>query len=289
MKRIVIRALEVGVCVAIAAMAHPDPVVAQDAAAFTWENATELSFVSTGGNASSSTLGLKAALTGTGGLNTFKIEVGGIRGETNFKVRTATGTAQSFTVGETTNSELTAESYFVRGRYDRAFSSAFAFSGAGWARNTFAGVQNRYSFVTGLGRAWVDGDSGRFKTDVGATYTIQKDVDPAPGADDAFGGVRLTVDAARQLSASSIFESLLIVDENVEETEDLRADWINSVSVSLSESLALKTSLQLLYDKLPSLLGVPLFDGLGVPTGTNVLTPGDKVDSILTLTLVIKL
>jgi hypothetical protein len=34
---------------------------------------------------------------------------------------------------------------------------------------------------------------------------------------------------------------------------------------------------------------VPLFDGGGTPTGTDVLTPGDKVDHIVTLTLVIKL
>ena len=124
---------------------------------------------------------------------------------------------------------------------------------------------------------------------VGATYTIQKDVDPAPGVDEGFGGVRFSIDATRRLSESADYSSVLIVDENVEDTDDLRADWTNSVSLSLSESLALKTSLQLLYDKQPSLLGVPLLDGMGVPTGTDVLTPGDEVDSILTLTLVITL
>jgi len=146
----------------------------------TWENATELGFVSTGGNE-------------------FKLELGGIRGETNTTTRTATGTAGSFTVNETMTSQLTAESYFARGRYDRNFSSAYSFSGVGWDRNTFAGVQNRYSMVVGVGRTWADGDTGRLKTDIGGTYTIQKDVDPAPGADDAFSGVRITVDATRRL------------------------------------------------------------------------------------------
>jgi len=56
----------------------------------------------------------------------------------------------------------------------------------------------------------------------------------------------------------------------------------------LSESLAFKTSLQLLFDNQPSLLRVPFLDGFGVPTG-NVSTPGAKVDSVLTLTLVITL
>ena len=257
-------------------------VAQDDPGAYTFENSTELSFVSTGGNASSSTLGLKSTLTATGGPSAFKIEVGGIRGETTFRTRTATGSATNFTVDETTSSQLTAENYFARGRYDRAFASAFAFSGAGWERNTFAGIQNRYSFVAGLGKPWVDSDTGRIKTDIGLTYTIQKDVDPAPDVDEGFGGVRLTVDAMRQLSGGAQFLSTLIVDENVEDTDDLRADWVNSLSVSLSERLAFKTSLQLLYDKQPSLQSVGLLDAGGVPTGTDVLTPGDKVDNILT-------
>jgi putative salt-induced outer membrane protein YdiY len=259
-----------------------------DTGAYVWENATELSFVSTGGNASSSTLGLKAALTGTGGQNTVKLELGGIRGENNLRTLTATGTPTNFTVNEVSVSQLTAENYFLRGRYDRAFATAYGFTGAGWDRNTFAGVQNRYAFVLGLGKTWADSESSRLKTDIGATYTIQKDVDPAPGADDAFGGTRLSVDAMRQLSESTDFLSALVVDQNLEDTDDLRADWINSLSVSLSERLAFKTSLQLLYDKKPALLSVPLFDTGGTPNG-NVLTPGDTVDNIVTLTLVIKL
>jgi putative salt-induced outer membrane protein YdiY len=62
-------------------------------------------------------------------------------------------------VTETTTSELSAASYFARSRYDREFSSAFAFGGAGWERNTFSGIQNRYSIVAGLGRTWIEGDS----------------------------------------------------------------------------------------------------------------------------------
>ena len=99
-----------------------------------------------------------------------------------------------------------------------------------------------------------------FKTDVGATYTIQKDVDPAPGADDAFGGVRVSVDALRHLSESAQYTSVLVTDANIRDTDDFRADWINSLSVSLSDRLAFKSSFQLLYDHQPALLNVPLFD-----------------------------
>ncbi len=272
----------------VALLASANPVSAQDSG-FTWQNATELSFVATGGNASSSTLGLKASLTGSDDLNTFKLDLGGVRGETGFRELAATGTPASFTVTETTRSELTAESYFARARADRSFGVVYGFGGVGWDRNTFAGVQNRYAFVTGAGRDWSTAEDTRFKTDLGLTYTIQKDVDPAPDADEGFGGIRLSVDAQRPLSATTTFASVLVVDENLENTDDLRADWTNSLSVSLSERLALKTSLQLLMDNQPSLLAVPLLDGGGTPSGTTVLTPGDKVDSILTLTLVITL
>jgi len=254
-----------------------------------WENATELSFVATGGNASASTLGVKSALTASGEPSVFKLEVGGIRAETQFTTRSATGTVADYTVSETTRSEVSAESYFARSRYDRSLGSAFVFGGLGWDRNTFAGVQNRYAGVLGLGRAWVEGEAGRLKTDLGATYTIQKDVDPAPGADDTFAGVRLSVDAARTLSAGVEYASVLLVDQNVEDGEDLRADWTNSLSVSLFGALAFKTSLQVLFDNQPALLGVDLFDGSGSPTGSTVLVPGDEVDTVLTVALVITL
>jgi putative salt-induced outer membrane protein YdiY len=266
----------------MAIAAHP-----VDAQGFAWENATELSFVSTGGNASSTTLGVKASLTGTGDPNVVKLEVGGIRASSDIKTRRATGTPTSFTIAETTNSAVTAESYFARGRYDRAFAGAFAFGGAGWDRNTFAGVQNRFAFVAGFGRTWIEGETGRFKTDVGGTYTIQKDVRPAPGADEAFFGSRATVDATRRLTETADFASTLIADQNLETTEDLRLDWINSVAVTISEGLALKTSLQLLYDARPANIPVPLFDTGGAQTGT-VSDRGEEIDSVITLTLVIR-
>lgn len=263
------------------------PAAAQDPT--TWQSSSELSYVSTGGNASSSTLGLKAALTGTQGVHTFKLEAGGIRSRTGLITRTATGTETSYTVSKTTVMRMTAENYFLRGRYDRAFDNSFAFAGAGWDRNTFAGIQNRYVLVAGLGRTLMDGESGHLKADVGATYTVQKDVDPTPGAKEGFGGLRMNVDALRHLSASADFASSLVLDESLQDTQDVRADWTNSITMTLSEKLAFKTSLQLLYDHVPALIGVPLVDGSGADTGVTVSTPGDTLDRIMTLTLVIKL
>lgn len=274
---------------AVLALSIAIPARAVEAQGFAWENATELSFVSTAGNASSTTFGVKSALTGTGGANTLKLELGGIRASSTITTRTATGTVANPVITETEASDLTAASYFARSRYDRAFASAFAFGGAGWDRNTFSGVKNRFQMVAGLGRTWVEGESGRFKTDLGATYTIQKDVQVIPGSDDAFAGFRFSIDAARRLTASADYASTLVVDQNLETTKDLRGDWINSITVSISEGLALKTSYQLLYDAEPAFLKVPLLDVNGVPTGTNVPARGEEIDSVMTLTLVIRL
>jgi len=267
----------------------PAGAFAQDDTGFTWQNATELSYAATAGNASTNALAIASELTGTGGANEFKLQIGGIRASSDITTRTATGTVDNFAVSEASRSELSAASYFAKARYDRAFDGAFAFAGAGWERNTFAGFENRYSVVAGFGRTWVNSESGRFKTDLGATYTIQKDVEPAPGADDAFAGARLTVDVARSLTSTTDFTSKLVADQSVEKGEDFRADWTNSVSVAISEGLALKASYQLLYDNEPAFILVPLVDGSGTPTGQNVRTRGDELDTVLTLALVIKL
>jgi len=256
-----------------------------------WDNATEFSFVTTSGNASSSTLGLKSTLNGTGPVSDFKLEVGGIRASSNFTDRTAVGSLTDFTVNEVTRTEKSAENYFARGRFDRNLgeNDFFVFGGAGWERNTFSGFNNRFSFVAGIGDAWVNDDVTLFKTDIGGTYTIQKDVAPTPGQGDGFGGLRATVEFTRALASTTDFQTLLVADESLQNTDDLRLDWVASISVALTEGLAFKTSYQLLYDNDPALIGVPLFDLGGTDLGTNVLSPSQKSDSFLTLSLVIKL
>lgn len=51
---------------------------------------------------------------------------------------------------------------------------------------------------------------------------------------------------------------MLIADENLDNTGDFRTDLINAVGVSMTSQLALKVSWQLLYDRQPSLVALPL-------------------------------
>ncbi len=250
-----------------------------------WSNTAELTFVMAAGNSSSSTFGLKNALVGKTDLRSLKFEGGAIRTESGRTTFVARGTATDFTVSESTDTEVTAESYYLKGRYDRKVSDrSYLFGGAGWDRNTFAGVANRYSGVAGAGVTWVESETSGFKTDLGVTYTSQDDV---VGDSNSFAGLRLSWDGFRQLTETTKFETVLVLDENLDDTDDFRTDFTNSIAVAISQALALKASLQLLYDNLPSLVSIPLEGTGGTPTGTTVLASLDKLDSVFTLALVV--
>ncbi len=269
------------VAVALAVVA-PAPGWAQDERKTGWFDTAELSFVLTAGNSQTTTLGAKNTLERVWERATFKLEAGGIRTESTVTTRTASGSPTDFVISEEGESQVTAENYFARGRYDRNLSDrVFLFGGLGWERNTFAGFDNRYAVIGGVGNSWFDRDDTRFRTDYGVTYTVQDNI---VGARGEFAGARVSYDYWRKVLPTTDFYSTLILDENLDETEDFRADFTNSVAVAMSEKLALKTSLQLLYDNQPSLVAVPLE---GTPD-TTVLAELDELDSIFTVALVAK-
>ncbi len=149
-------------------------------------------------------------------------------------------------------------------------------------------MNHRFSFVAGVGKAWVEGDTGLFKTDLGVTYTIQKDVEPDPTRSDGFAGLRATIEGSRDVTSTTELASTIVLDENLNNTANFRLDWIVSIAVILTEGLAFKTSYQMLFNNDPPLTGIPLLDGNGVPVD-QVLVPSQKVDSFLTLSLVVQL
>lgn len=252
-----------------------------------WDNSSELSFVQTGGNAESATLGLANTLIRSWTRSELKLELGGVRTSTTTFTRRAVGTPDDFQVNEMSDSKVSAENYYARLRVDRDFSQRTAFfAQAGWLRNTFAGVDNRYLTVLGLSNQWVDDDVQRFATSYGLTYTDQDDVVPDPTVSSSFIGLQVSADYWRQLTSNTEWTSKLVLDENGDRTEDFRADWLNSIAVAMSESLALKTTFQLLFDNSPSLVNVPLESIGGEPVGT-VAVALDEFDRVLTVALVV--
>jgi putative salt-induced outer membrane protein YdiY len=250
----------------------------------------ELSTVSTFGNSESLTLGMSSTLGHLWENAELKFEGGAVRTESRIKTRSATGTVQAFTVSDETRTEKTAEAYYLRGRYDRNVSETFfVFGGADWLRNTFAGIDSRTLLAAGAGNTWVNTETTRFKTDVGFTYTFQDDVFENPLLKMNFPGVRVGYDLRSTLSETTDFESSLVGDWNLDNTNDVRLSLVNAVSVSISSMLALKPALKLLWQNAPSSTQVPLLDNTDTDTGQTVLTPLEKLDSIFTLSLVLKL
>jgi hypothetical protein len=260
-----------------------------------WADTAEFSFVATGGNSETTTLGLKNALTRTWEKALFTLNAGAIRAESEVaQGGVAEGDPDNPGNNERiTESEDTAGSYFVNGRYDREITERFFWNaGAGWERNKPTGIENRYTALAGVGNLWVDSERVTYRTTYAATYTDQEDVVEDPGKEDSFAGLRFTSEWRQQIGERTTYTNLLILDENLDETDDLRADWTNSVAVAINARLALKASLQILYDNLPSLeeLDELVRDpatGEFVGTGNTIKAELDRVDTFFTTSLVV--
>ena len=244
----------------------------------------------TGGNSESVTFGLGAMLKRVWANSELRFDAGGTQTKSTLTTRTAVGTANNFEVKEKTKTEKTAELFFARGRYDHNFSNFFyALVGIDWLRNRFAGIESRFLIGAGVGNVWVDKDDVSFKTDYSFTYTFQSDVVENPFVKNNFPGIRFSYNFWYKLTASTEFESILIVDWNLDNTDDVRMDFYNALPIIINEMFTLKPSLQLLWRNDPSLTDVDLFAPDGTPAGATVLVPLKNLDSLFSLTLVVKI
>jgi putative salt-induced outer membrane protein YdiY len=255
------------------------PALGADDQEKAWSDTAELSFVATDGNSESMSLGFKNTAVREWEKSSLTIRAGGIRVETT----TITRTAQDGVVREDKDTETTAENYYLNGRYDRpVHDRLFWYAGAGWDRNEFAGIENRYLAEGGVGNTWRDTKELKLKTTYGLTYTDQEDVVDDPSKDDTFLGVRFSWDYLNKLGANTTFTNVLVLDENLDETSDWRVDMANGLAVAMNEHLALKLGLRLLYDNEPA---IDLVDNLG--TGPEqVEYELEELDTILTISLV---
>lgn len=255
-----------------------------------WYDTAELSLISTTGNSEATTFGFKNALERLWDNSRFHLGLGGLSAESDTISRFAVGTSTDFQVQDQSTTNKTAENYYLRTRYDRDISERmFWFAGLGWEQNEFAGFDSRTMAIVGVGNRWRDTDKGHFYTDYGLTYTEQDDINPNPLVKDSFAGAQLGWDFLYNFNEQTTFANVLVIHQNIDETDDSRVDMINSLSVSMTDKLALKVSYQLLFDNLPALESVPLIDDNGNSTGTSVLAELDDLDTVLTAALVIKL
>ena len=252
-----------------------------------WKNSSELSFVRTGGNAESSTLGISTTVTRSWERTELKLEAGGIRTRTTRFERIAVGTESNYRIEEKSDSEVSAENYRARIRVDRRFSERTSvFVQSGWTRNTFSGIRHRLVNVTGVSTRWLDREGQRLRTAYGLTHTVERDVVPDPDDSGRFLGLRLSTDYWLKVTDNTEWSSNLVFDGNGNDHSDLRADWVNSLSVAMNEHLGLKTSIRTTFDNQPALARLPLLSPGGEEGGT-VLVRREELDHVFTVALVV--
>ena len=250
-----------------------------------WNATAELSYVVTGGNTSTSAFSLGTAFSRKWAKDTLLFKGYILNSRSTTTTRTAQGTETDFVIIEDSVSRKVAENYLLSGQYDRRISKILTGqAGLSWDRNRFAGVDDRVMVTTGFGLAWVERARAQLKSSAALTYTVRQYV----GEDwESFAGFRLTVQGEQKVFESSSVSTNFIFDDNLKKTSDWRFDWINSVTASISKSLALKVSLRTIFTHIPALQSLSLFDPLGEPTGLFVYVPLKQLDMFLTTSIVI--
>jgi len=254
-----------------------------------WSDAAELGLVATDGNSETLTLGLKNTLVGKWGKSSYTLGVGAVRGESTTFYRVAVGPDPGdYDVVEESESNVTADLYYVDNAYARTITDrSYWGAAARWERNRPAGVDNRTSLGGLYGNVWFDRKDLGFRTEYGLTATWEGAVVEDPAMSDPFLGFRFGWLYRDLLGSHTTFTNKLVVDENLDETSDLRSDMLTTLAVAMSEKLALQVSLQFLYDHEPALEEIPLEFPRGTPTGDRVVTGLDDLDTIFTASLVV--
>ncbi len=251
-----------------------------------WSDSGEFSYVLTSGNSESSTLGLKNTLTRTWERALLTVRAEAIRAESTDVVRTAVGTPADYVVIENRTSRLAAERYFLGGKYDAKISAKYYWNvGASWERNRFAGIENRWVLGAGVGYIWLDGGDIKFKTDGSLTGNRQEE--SATLETRSYAGLRGAWDFLWKLNASTTFENHLVLEDNLSDTADWRADMITSLSVAMSKKLALKVSLEWQYFNQPATAAVALENPPGTLTGDVVFVELKSLNTFFTTSLVV--
>jgi putative salt-induced outer membrane protein YdiY len=253
-----------------------------------WAFEAELGSLWTGGNQETTTLSALGKLEYVWPTSRFRFQAGGFTTESSLTTTTAVGTGQDdFQVIEDKNTETTAETYYSRARFDHDISDRFfAVGGVDWLRNPFSGIDSRFLVAAGAGNKWVQSDRLKFETDYFVTYTFEEEVVANPITESNFPGLRIGYDLEWLLTANTTFESNIVADFNLDNTDDIRLDWYNGLPIDISSVLAFKPGLRLLWRNDPALESVPLFDAPGGTQAGTVLVPLEKLDTYFSVALV---
>lgn len=259
-----------------------------------WSNSSELSVVVTDGNSGAQTLGFKNTARRVWKRARLKLRLEGVRSETRegrFAV-VETDSPGNIRVVEPSGRPAV-EKYLIESRYDRQINDRFFWnSGLSWERNQDAGLLNRYVAYIGVGHVWWDRQDLRFETAYGASLTDRQEGTRDPAKQEQFPGFRFSWSYLNRWGRNTTFTNDWAGNTNLSDLSDFSSDMTSSVAVSMNSRIALKVSLQWLYNHSPALEELDLF---AIDEAGNLDRVGSfsvrkkQLDTVFTTSLVINL
>lgn len=268
-------------------------------------------FASTSGNSEASTLGLSVDLARVFHRSDVSLSAGALR-QSNTRVSfaaTGAGAAGPFTVSQAAINEVSSEAYFARlkGRY-RFRERLAGYLGGDFERDVPAGIDSRTIGVAGADYLVADRDELKFSVGAGVTVTSETQVVPAgQGANVGLAGVVESGLGARFAwnfeygfgargddgKAGSRFTSGLVVDQDLENTDDLRVNAVHAVEVAINRTFGLRLGVTVRFDNDPPVLALRPVDAAGqaIEMGASPLpvVALEKTDTAFTAGLTVKL
>lgn len=259
------------------------PAFAQDAEReLGWKNSTELGLVLTTGNSNTTNFNVR---------NVFSYDWGEADLEWTFGILRASSDDDRFALGTEDDFEIIEpdvdpdnQRIFTTLRYLRNITPRFFWYGRLFAeRDEPADIDYRLTPAGGTGNTWAKRDALTFLTGYGVSYTAESlALDGASG----FAGYQLFYDLEAKATDTTSIESTLTFDGSLETGSNFRFDWLNAVGVNISEKIALKASVRLVYRNDPAFEEVDLENDVGIVIG-KVILPKNKLDTAFTTSLVI--
>ena len=258
-----------------------------------WSNSTDLGLVITDGNSSTETLSFNNFLQRLWNNSRYTMRIEAVRSNTaDDPFAVVIGEPDGDFYIEYPSKKLDVERYYIENRYDRSITERlFWNAGVSWERNKNAGILNRYVGFAGVGNLWWTREDLKFSTTYGLSYTDREDEVQDPFKDDTFIGFRFGWEYLNQWGKVTTYRNTWNYTNSLNDTSDYYSDMVNSISVAINERLALRVSLQWLYNSIPSLEDVTLFvldpdTGLKVEVG-EVPIRKDELDTIFSTSLVV--
>lgn len=267
------------VAIVISVLMSTGLALAQDAPpARPWQNTAEFGFILTTGNSETQNFKFSNKFLYKLGWGEFQVDALALRAEQT--TRTVSNDEGTLVVSEV--DETTAEAYGLGGKVRVNITDRlFWYGSLAWARNRFAGLDNRYVAGAGVGYKFFETERSKLNGEVGAEYVDEDFIEGTSPGDANFAAARAYLGYAYKISDTATFTQDLELNQNLDESDDLRLRSETAVTATLTRSLALKASYTVHYDKEPvvQVLSAPGFD--------DVTFEFDETDTILAMSLVV--